>query len=216
MNLKYWVRPPMIQLRLHYGKPPKASRESSMPTDDQDRHHPYPIPSDSTWVPSPAFAKPDRATYEASRRADLDRIRLIYIKRSQLLGYFCPLGIHEIDHLWDDEDISMDDKEEHNKVESELYLGHRVLVHAVEGYLLGCVEYPVLTAEAALMRTTNTDSLIALLQAEEDLMIRKLGPPWVDQPLTFRGSSLGGLQPPGIGPRAATSGTTAPWCWPWR
>src|ERR1700722_2774834 len=100
MNLKYWVRPPMIQLRLDYRKPPKASRESSMPTDNQDRHRPYPSPSDSTWVPSPAFAKPDRATYEASRRAELDRIRLIDIKRRQLLGYFCPLGIHEIDDLW--------------------------------------------------------------------------------------------------------------------
>jgi|HubBroStandDraft_6_1064221.scaffolds.fasta_scaffold140408_2 hypothetical protein len=191
-----------------------------MPTDDEDRHRPYPSPSDSTWVPSVAIAKPDRATYEASRRAELDRIRLIDIKRRQLLGYFCPLGIDEIDHLWDDEDISLNDKEEHNTAESELYLSHRVLVHAVEGYLLGCIEYPVLTAEAALRRTTNTDSLIDLLQAEEDLMIRKLGPPWVDQPLTFSESSLGGLRPPGTGnvPKrgAATSGTTAPWSWPWR
>jgi len=191
-----------------------------MPTDDEDRHRPYPSPSDSTWVPSVAIAKPDRATYEASRRAELDRIRLIDIKRRQLLGYFCPLGIDEIDHLWDDEDISLNDKEEHNKAESELYLSHRVLVHAVEGYLLGCIEYPVLTAEAALRRTTNTDSLIDLLQAEEDLMIRKLGPPWVDQPLTFSESSLGGLQPPGARSLptqgVATSGTAAPWSWPWR
>jgi hypothetical protein len=191
-----------------------------MPTDDEDRHRPYPSPSDSTWVPSVAIAKPDRATYEASRRAELDRIRLIDIKRRQLLGYFCPLGIDEIDHLWDDEDISLNDKEEHNKAESELYLSHRVLVHAVEGYLLGCIEYPVLTAEAALRRTTNTDSLIDLLQAEEDLMIRKLGPPWVDQPLTFSESSPDALEPIGTGnvPKrvAATSGTSSPWSWPWR
>jgi hypothetical protein len=78
-------------------------------------------PSDSTWVRSPAIAKPDRATYEASRRAELDRIRLIDIKHRKLLVYFCPLGIHEIDHLWDDQDISLRNKEEHNKVESELY-----------------------------------------------------------------------------------------------
>jgi hypothetical protein len=153
-----------------------------MPTDDQDRHRPEPIPSDSIWNPAPVTAKPERATYQESRRAELDRIRLIDIKRRQLLGYFCPLGIHEIDHLWDDEDISLHDKEEHNKVESELYRSHRVLVHAVEGYLLGCVEYPVLTAEAALRRTTSTDSLIDL-QAEEDLMIRTFGPPWVEHPV---------------------------------
>ena len=81
-----------------------------MPTDDWDRHRPYPTPSDSTWVPSPSPAKPDRATYQALRRAELNRIRLIDIKRRQLLVYFCPLGIHEIDHLWDDEDISLDDR----------------------------------------------------------------------------------------------------------
>jgi hypothetical protein len=72
-------------LRLHYGKAPKASQESNMPTDDQDRHRPEPIPSDSIWNPTPVTAKPDRVTYEASRRAELDRIRLIDIKRRQLL-----------------------------------------------------------------------------------------------------------------------------------
>jgi hypothetical protein len=100
-----------------------------VPTGDQDRHRPEPIPSDSIWDPAPATTKPDRPTYQESRRAELDRIRLIDIKRRQLLGYFCPLGIHEIDHLWDDEDISQHDKEEHNKAEFELYLSHRVLVH---------------------------------------------------------------------------------------
>ena len=54
-------------------------------------------------------------------------------------------------------------------------LSHRVLVHAVEGYLLGCVKYPVLTAEAVLRRTTGSDGLIDLLQAEEDSMIQKFG-----------------------------------------
>jgi hypothetical protein len=59
-----------------------------MPTNDQDRHRSEPIPSDSTWNPAPTTAKPDRATYQASRRTELDRIRLIDIKRRQLLGYF--------------------------------------------------------------------------------------------------------------------------------
>ena len=191
-----------------------------MPTNDQDNTRPDPTPSDSTWVPSPAIAKPDRATYEASRWVELDRIRVIDIKRRQLLVYFCPLGIHEIDHLWDDEDISLNDKEEHNKAESEVCLSHRVLVHAVEGYLLGCVEYPVLTAEAALRRTTGTDGLIDLLQAEEDLMIRNFGSPWAEHPLTFSESSLN--SPPLPGARSvptqgvATSGAAIPWRWSWR
>jgi hypothetical protein len=190
-----------------------------MPTDQQDNNRPDPIDSALTLTPTPALAKPDRATYEASRRAELDRIRLFDMKHRQLLVYFCPLGIHEIDHLWDDEDTSPDDKDEHNKAKSELYLSHRVLIHAVEGYLLGCVEYPVLTAEAALRRTTGTDSLIDLLQAEEDSMIHNFGAPWAEDP-TFRQSSPDSLQPPetaNIPKRgAATSGTTAPWCWPWR
>jgi hypothetical protein len=59
-----------------------------MPTDDHDHTRPDLTP---TWVPTLAAAKPDCATYEASRRAELDRIRLIDIKRRQLLGYFCPL-----------------------------------------------------------------------------------------------------------------------------
>jgi hypothetical protein len=210
----------MVLIEAGLWKTSEASRESNMPTDDQDRHRPEPSPSDSTWNAAPATAKLDRATYQESRRTELDRIRLIDIRRRQLLGYFCPLGIHEIDHLWDDEDISQQDKEEHNKAESELYLSHRVLVHAVEGYLLGCVEYPALTAEAALRRGTSTDSLIDLLQAEEDLMIRTFGPPWVEPPRTFSECSLNGPQPSGAGKvltrGSATSGTSAPWSWPWR
>jgi hypothetical protein len=62
-------------------KNPQASLERKMPTNDWDRHRPYPTPSDSTCVPSAASAKPDRATYEALRRVELDRIRLIDIKR---------------------------------------------------------------------------------------------------------------------------------------
>ena len=151
-----------------------------MPTDDHEHTRPHPTLSDLTCIPTLAPAKPDRATYEALRRAELDRIRLIDIRRRHFLGYFCPLGIHEIDHLWDDEDMSLHEKAEHNRTESELYLSHRILVHAVEGYLLGCVEYPDLTAEAALGRATSTDNLIDLLQAEENLMIQTFGTPWVE------------------------------------
>ena len=121
-----------------------------MPIDNQDRHRPEPVLSDSVVKSAPAAAKSARETYQESRCAELDRIRLIDIKRRQLLAYFCPLGIHEIDHLWDDEDISLPENEEYSKVQSEWYLSHRVLIHAVEGYLLGCVEYSVLTAETAL------------------------------------------------------------------
>jgi hypothetical protein len=191
-----------------------------MPTNDQDRHRPEPIPSDSTWNPAPATAKHDRATYEASRRTELDRIRLIDLKRRQLLGYFYPLAIHEVDELWDRDDRSRQGREEHDKAAHELQMSHRVLVHAVEGYLLGCVGYPDLTGEAALRRATSTDSLIDLLQAEEDLMIRTFGPPWVAQPATLSSSHLNDLRPPGPGKMptqgSATSGTLVPWSWPWR
>jgi hypothetical protein len=75
-------------------------------------------------------------------------------------------------------------------------MSHRVLVHVMEGYLLGCVGYPDLTGEAALRRATSTDNLIDLLQAEEDLMIRTFGPPWVEHPVTLSRSRLNGLHPP--------------------
>ena len=197
-----------------------ASRESDMSTDQQDNIRPDPMHSALTLTPSPAPAKPDPATYESSRRAELDWIRTIDIKRRQLLVYFCPLGIHEIDHLWDDVDISPQDKEEHKKVESELYLSHRLLVHAIEGYLLGCVEYPVLTAEAALRLATDTDKLIDRLQAEEDLMIQNFASPWVEQTPTVSERSFNEAPPPGGGSAptqgVAASGTAKPWRWPWR
>jgi hypothetical protein len=158
-----------------------------------------------------------RGMEASSDSAGIDLVRVARTNATTELG---PLGIHEIEHLWDDEDISLSDKEEYNKAESELYLSHRVLIHAVEGYLLGCVEYPVLTAEAALRRTTGTDSLIDLLQAEEDSMIHNFGPPWVERTLTFGESSPDALQPPetaNIPKRgAAPSGATAPWRWFWR
>jgi hypothetical protein len=188
-----------------------------MSIDDQDNTPTDPSHPDWTWAPTPAAAKPNRARYEASRRAELDRIRLIDVKCRQLLGHFYALGIYEVDDLWRD-DRSQQDREEHDKAAHELHMSHRVLVHAVEGYLLGCVKYPDLTAGAALRQATSTDSLIDLLQAEEDLMIRTFGPPWVEHPVTLSRSN--GLQPPGAGkvPRrgSATSGTATPWSWPWR
>jgi hypothetical protein len=189
-----------------------------MPTDDQDRHRLEPVPSDSILNSTPAAAKPDRAIYHESRRSELDRIRLIDIKRRELLGYFGPLGIHEIDHLWDHEDIPQHHKEKHNKTKSELYLSHRVLVHAVEGYLLACAEHPALTAEAALSRATSTDSLIDLLQTQEDLMIRTFGPSWLDPPHAFSEWTLDGTRPAAAGklPTRRASGTATPWSWPWR
>jgi hypothetical protein len=109
---------------------PEASWESDMPTDQQDNNRPDPTPSDSTWVPSPAPAKPDRPTYEASRRVELEP--------DPPSRYQNAASSSAISVSWESmrsttsERISPDDKEEHNKVESELYLSHRVLVHTVE------------------------------------------------------------------------------------
>jgi hypothetical protein len=151
-----------------------------MPTDYQDNIRPDANPPDWLWTLAlPIATKPDRATYEASRRAELGRIRRLDVAHRELLSSLHPFGIRGDDDRWDDEDISLHENEEHHKVESELYLSRRVLVHAVEGYLLGCVAYPALTGEGALMRATSTDRLTDLLQAEEDLMIRTFGQPCV-------------------------------------
>jgi hypothetical protein len=119
-----------------------------MSIDAQGDSRPDPTRPDCNWYPATVAARPDRETYEASRRAELVRIRIIDIKRRQLLGYFHPLEIDGVDYVWDDGDISLQDKGEHDLAACELYMSHRVLVHAVEGYLLGCVEYPDLTGEA--------------------------------------------------------------------
>jgi hypothetical protein len=87
------------------------------------------------------------------------RIRRLDVAHRELLGSLRPFGVRGDDDRWDDEDISLHQTEEHHKVKSELYFSRRVLVHAVEGYLLGCVEYPALTGEGALMRATSTDRL---------------------------------------------------------
>ena len=155
-----------------------------MPTDDQDNTRPDPPPLGQAWVPNPAARKPDRATYEAARRAELDAVRLLDVNCRQLLYYLRPLGIRGDDDLWDSDDLSRQDGEEHYKVAHELYLSHRVLACAVEVYLLGCVECPDLTGVGAVRLATSTDGLIAILQAEEDLMIKTHGPPWVERPLT--------------------------------
>ena len=63
-----------------------------MSIDDQDNTPTDPSHPDWTWGPTPAAAKPNRATYEASRRAELDRIRLVDVKCRQLLGHFYPPG----------------------------------------------------------------------------------------------------------------------------
>jgi len=172
------------------------------------------------WDPTATAPKPDRATYEAARRAELDHIRRLDVTYRQLLNYLRPQRIHGDDDLRDRDDLSRQDKEERDKAEHELYLSRRVLVCAVEVYLLGCVEYPDLTGEAALGRATSTDNLITMLQTEEDLMTKTNGPPWVERPFILTRSRLQGLQPPGAGNvptrGAATSGASVPWSWPWR
>ena len=47
-----------------------------MQTDDPDNTRLDPIPPDWIWVPTPAAPTPDRAAYEAARRAELDDVRL--------------------------------------------------------------------------------------------------------------------------------------------
>jgi hypothetical protein len=150
-----------------------------MPTDYQDNIRPDPTILDWLCTPAiPTTPRLDRATYEAARRAELGRIRRLDVAHRELLSSLRPFGIAGDDDRWDDEDISLDEKEEHRRAESELYLSRRVLVHAVEGYLLGCVAYPALTGEGAVRRATSTDRLTDLLQAQEDLMIQTFGQPF--------------------------------------
>jgi hypothetical protein len=103
-------------------------------TDYQDNIRPDPIPPDWLWTPAaPTTPKPDRATYAASRRVDLNRIRRLDVAHRKLLSYLRPFGIRGNDDRWDDEDISPDEREDHHKAESELYLNRRVLVHRLKG-----------------------------------------------------------------------------------
>jgi hypothetical protein len=166
-----------------------------MPTDYQDNIRPDPTILDWLCTPAiPTTPRLDRATYEAARRAELGRIRRLDVAHRELLSSLRPFGVSADNDRWDDEDTSLDEKEEHHKAESELCLSHRVLVHAVEGYLLGCVAYPALTGEGALRRATTTERLSDLLQAQEDLMIRNSDcPGWSVH--SFKGSSALSVHP---------------------
>jgi hypothetical protein len=197
MNLKYWVRPPIVPSGAALWKISQGLRGAHMPRDDQDDTRLDPAPFDWTGALTPAPVKPDRATYEAARRAELDHIRRLDVTYRQLLNYRCPQRIRGDDDLQDRDDLSRHDREERDKVAYELYLSRRVLVCVVEVYLLGCVDYPDLTGEASLGRATSTNSLITILQAEEDSMIKTYGPPWVERPFILGRSRLQGLQPLG-------------------
>jgi hypothetical protein len=183
-----------------------------VPTDKEDNSRADPMHSALTWKPPRTAPKPVRATCQAARWAELDRIRGLDLVYRELLSYLRPP--RGDDGHRDGDDLSSQVEQERNKAEHELHLCRRVLVHAVEGYLLGCVEYPDLTGDAALGRATSTESLIDLLQAEENLMTRTFGPPWVERPLSFSESSPNGPQIPGAG-NVPTKGV-APWRWPWR
>ena len=157
-------------------------QESDKPVDDQFSGQTDPIPLDWTWVATPAAPKPNRAAYEAARRAELEDVRLLDLHYRQLLNDLHSLGIPGDHDLSRRNDPSLAHRE-HEKVARELYLSHRFLVCAVEVYLLGCVEYSGLTGEGAVKCATNTDTLITRLQAEEDWMIKTHGPPWVERTL---------------------------------
>jgi hypothetical protein len=78
------------------------------------------------------------------------------------------------------DDLSRADRAEIEKVDHKLWLSHRVLAQAVEGYLLGCVELSSTTVESMLRQASSAENLIPCLQAKEDLMISRLGPPWAE------------------------------------
>jgi hypothetical protein len=195
-------------------KPPQVSRDSKRPTDAQNDTWPGSIPSDSTWKPARTTPKPNRATYQAARRAELDQIRRLDLAYRKMLSYLRPLGARGDDGQRDGDDPSRQVSHERKKGEHQLHLCRRVLFQAVEGYLLGCAEYPDLTGEVALRQATSTESLIDLLQAEENLMIRTFAPPWVERHLSFNESSLTGPLLPGA--RNVPPKGIAPWRWPFR
>jgi hypothetical protein len=112
-----------------------------MPIDDQDNTRPDPTRSDWNWDSTPNACKTDRTTYEAARRAELDHIRRLDVTYRQLLNYHRPQRIRGDDDLRDRGDLSRQDSEEHDKAAHELHMNYRVLVHAVEGYLLGVKLY---------------------------------------------------------------------------
>lgn len=181
--------------------PSQVPWESKGPTGDTD---PLTTRSDSPWKPGRTTSKPDRSTYQAGRWAELDRIRQLDVAYRQLLRA----------SRGNSDDRSRQDTHDRKKGESERHLCRRVLVHAVEGYLLGCVEYPEFNGETALGRATSTGSLIDLLQAEETLMIRTFGPPWVEPPFILEEGSLSDsrLSEQGSGPVKAVESSS----WPWR
>jgi hypothetical protein len=191
-----------------------------MRTNDQNNTRPGPIHSYRASDPAAIAPKTDRTTYEAARRAELDHIRRLDLTYRRLLNDFRQHGVGADPGFWGRGDPMREDKEERGEATDDLRMRQRILVHAVEGYLLGCVRLSTLTGEIALKQTRNTDELCAALQAEEDLAIKACGPPWVERPATFSGSRLHSVQPHEEGNvptrGSATSNIPALWRWPWR
>jgi len=190
-------------------KPSQASWERDVPTDQESNTRPDPLDPALNWKPTRTSPKADRATYHAARRAELDRIRRLDLAYHELLSYLRPLGSRGDHGHRDGDDASRQVSHERKKAEHELHLCRRVLVHAVEGYLLGCPEYTDLTGEVALRRATSTDSLIDLLQAKENLIFRTS----VERHRNLNESSRTGPLLPGS---RSMPKRVAPWRWPFR
>jgi hypothetical protein len=127
-------------------------------------------------IPTPP--KPTRATYEARRLAELDRIRRLDATRREFFNVIRPLGPHGDFERWADERVTARELADHRKAEYELQEIQRDLAHAVEVYLRGCVARASLTGRQAVEQAGSPDDLVAQLQWEEDEMIAIFGPPW--------------------------------------
>jgi hypothetical protein len=143
-------------------KTPQPSRESDVPTDEEDNTRPDSMDPALDWEPARTTPKADRATYQAARRAELDQIRRLGLAYRELLSYLRPPDSRGDDGHRDGDDAPRQISHERKKAERELHHCLRVLVHAVEGYLLGCPEYPDLTGEVAVTQATSTEGLIEL------------------------------------------------------
>jgi hypothetical protein len=124
-----------------------------------------PLPEDDTC----------RAAYQQKRQAELDQISALdsdYRSRVLLRDASWEPG------SWEEDPRCMEELRVQREEDFELGISHRILTHAVEGYLLGCVGSSCVTGESVMAKATSTDGLIAMLQAEEDDMIAIFGPGW--------------------------------------
>jgi hypothetical protein len=112
-----------------------------------------------------------RAAYENAREAQLDEIRTYH-------GDYCERLKRQPRHEDDQGDRSSGQVQLQREAARKLGISYRLLIIAIETFLLDCAVESGMTAHQLVEKASSTDELIEMLRSEEREMIATHGPLW--------------------------------------